>query len=416
MKSEKILFLIVSLFAVNLSFAQIDSDYSVADWYGFKKAAVSYTFDDLTSNQLPVAMPIFDNYGYKMTFFTVINWSGNSWNSLKNAYQNGHEIGSHTVTHPSLSGLQYSAQEDELGSSKTRIESEISGKCLTVAYPNCNVPNESLVSKYYIAGRICSNQIEPKSPANFNKISSIICGSESTNTSAQNLNTNVQNAANKNGWCVFLFHAIDGDGGYSSFSSSQLNSHLQYISQNNSTYWVGTFAQVAKYIKERNDASISETEITADSISFSVTSSLDKSIYDQALTIKRVVPDNWEGARVYVNNKLIEPETVQENGKSYVQFDVVPGTDNCFIANPAAQKGPVFQKELSAGWNLMAYPFKGSKDVETIFQSIADKLELVKSFDGLYAPGNPSELNTLNELKWGRGYYVKVTAGCTLEW
>jgi len=49
----------------------IDSPYEVGTWAGFKKAAISYTFDDGNSNQFAITMPMFDEFGFKMTLFTV---------------------------------------------------------------------------------------------------------------------------------------------------------------------------------------------------------------------------------------------------------------------------------------------------------------------------------------------------------
>ena len=65
---------------------------------------------------------------------------------------NGHEIASHSNTH----GQNMSGEE---ASSKKSIESRITQKygTITVAYPNCNVPNVSALQQNYIAGRICGN-------------------------------------------------------------------------------------------------------------------------------------------------------------------------------------------------------------------------------------------------------------------
>src|SRR5674476_138000 len=84
--------------------AQIAPGYEIAKWHQFKTAAISYTFDDNTSKQLTVAVPLFDKYNYKITLNTVTGW-GPNWTGLKAASVNGHEIASHTVTHPALNTL-----------------------------------------------------------------------------------------------------------------------------------------------------------------------------------------------------------------------------------------------------------------------------------------------------------------------
>ena len=54
--------------------AQIPKEYTVAPWHGFSESAVTYSLDDLTSNQLPVALPLFDKYGVKASFNVVTTW------------------------------------------------------------------------------------------------------------------------------------------------------------------------------------------------------------------------------------------------------------------------------------------------------------------------------------------------------
>jgi oligosaccharide reducing-end xylanase len=85
------------------SMAQVPSTYQVGRWHQFKSAAVTYTFDDNCSNQIPVAIPLFNNYSFKTTFFTVTQSMNPNWTSIKGVANNGHEIASHTVTHADLS-------------------------------------------------------------------------------------------------------------------------------------------------------------------------------------------------------------------------------------------------------------------------------------------------------------------------
>jgi spermidine/putrescine-binding protein len=61
------IFAFTFLLSISLN-AQIAPEYEVATWHGFKPAAVSYTFDDNTSKQLPVAIPLFNQYNFKATF------------------------------------------------------------------------------------------------------------------------------------------------------------------------------------------------------------------------------------------------------------------------------------------------------------------------------------------------------------
>lgn len=71
---------------------------------------------------------------------------------------------------------------------------------------------------------------------------------------------------------------------------------------------------------------------------------------------------------------------------------------------------------LKAGWNLIGCPIAGSTALEKALASIWDKVEVVKDFDGFYDKTMPAELNSLSKLDWGKGYFVKVTETCDLDW
>ncbi|MFO7867793.1 MAG: carbohydrate-binding protein [Bacteroidales bacterium] len=72
--------------------------------------------------------------------------------------------------------------------------------------------------------------------------------------------------------------------------------------------------------------------------------------------------------------------------------------------------------QLQTGWNLVGYPLSETQTVETALQSIWTEVETVKDFDGFYVNSNQAELNSLTELSWGKGYYIKVNADCELNW
>jgi len=304
--------------------AQIAPGYEIAKWHQFKTAAISYTFDDNTAKQLTVAVPLFDKYNYKVTLNTVTGWSPN-WTGLKAASINGHEIASHTVTHPALNTLSIAGQETELQQSQSMINTNIpNAKCLTTAYPNCILGDLTTIKKYYMAGRICSGAIVSSSPADFYNISSIMTGTQSAIKTAQDFNNKAILAKTSKGWCVFLTHGIDNDGGYSPTQSSELSSHLSYIDTNSEDYWVDTFGNVVKYIKERNALSLTETLYTTDSLLVVAADNLDNTIYNVPVTIRRSLPASWPNASVSLNNKIVSSAISVVGTKKYIVFDVVP--------------------------------------------------------------------------------------------
>jgi hypothetical protein len=147
----------------------------IATWAGWKKAAVTYTFDDAPNEWQSHnwAATEMNKYGFPGTFYIVTNWG--NFSNYQTLASKGHEIGSHTVSH--------SGNSSELASSQNAINSTISGqKCITIAYPNCNVIANTL--QYYIGGRICGGQTNSKSPNDFSRLDSYICGNQGKNSTS----------------------------------------------------------------------------------------------------------------------------------------------------------------------------------------------------------------------------------------
>jgi hypothetical protein len=333
MKKVNEMILAAILVTGNVGFSQtIEPPYEVGSWQGFRQAAISYTFDDGCSNQFAIAIPMFNEFDFKLTLFTVTNWSPN-WTALQNAAAEGHEIASHTVTHPSLSGMTIMQQTTELKNSQDIINSHItSQKCVTLAYPYCVPGNQALIEQYYIAARHCQGYIEGATPANFYQISSLICGNLGSVKTAADFSQKFENTLTSKGWCVFLIHGIDGDGGYSPLPSTTLRESLEYLNARKDRFWVSTFGNVVRYIKERNTVSVTELSNQGTRITLKVTDTLDDTIYNYPITIRRPLPQNWSSAYLLQNGLAVNACIVEVDSTKYVMFDVVPDGGNVILS------------------------------------------------------------------------------------
>jgi oligosaccharide reducing-end xylanase len=321
---------------VSSALAAVAPPYTVATWHGFREAAISYTFDDNTPNQFAVAVPMFNEKGFRMTLYPVVNWNGGQWQRLIDAAEAGHEIGSHTISHPSLGPLSAERQITEMGDSKSTLEANIPGlDCVTLAYPNCSVADQGLTEQYYIAARICSQQIVPATPSNFYQISSLICGVNGTVNSVADFERYHTNALNRGGWAVYLIHAIDDDSGYSKLKSETLEASLDYLAARRETYWVDTFGNVVRYIREREAVRVSERISDDDRIFVTVTDDLDDAIYNHPVTFRRPLPAGWESAYVTQAGTTVEATVIEIEGVSYLQFDAVPDAGETLLSNKA---------------------------------------------------------------------------------
>ncbi len=329
--------LAISILAGACSVQNDSPPYEIATWRGFRQMAMSHTYDDNTSNQLPVAVPLYDSLGFPLTLFTVTTWSPD-WLALAAAAANGHEIASHTVSHQYLNTLSDSLEDVEQGGSAGAIEANIPGADgLTIAYPYCVRGTDVITSKYYIAARGCSGQIEPPTPADWLDVSSLIIGTEGPFQSGAELIALADSGAATGGWMVLLMHGVDDDGGWSPVASSALREFLRHLRENDTRFWVETFGNVTRYIRERDAASIIEVSADESAIEVQVTDSLDDGVYDYPITIRRELPEGWEAVSGVQDGEPIRAEIAEMDSKRYIVFDAVP------------DGGPVVLRKVIAG-------------------------------------------------------------------
>lgn len=384
MKRGQLFLVTAFLFMGQMGSSQtVDSLYEIGTWSGFRQAAISYTFDDGCPNQFSIAIPMFNEFDFDLTLFTVTSWSPN-WNNLRDAAAQGHEIAGHTVTHPYLNQLTLAEQKDELKNSQDAINAQVtSQKCLTIAYPYCVHGNDSLCLEYYIAARACQGNIESKNPRSFLNISSIICGDDGSVKTGADFNSRANSAATSKGWCVYLIHGIDNaSDGWSPTSSTELRASLEYLDANRDKFWITTFLNAVLYIKERNAASVSELSLQENSISVQVTDTLDNEIYNYPITVRRTLPEGWPSATVTQGGKDVEYQTVTVDATKYIMFDAIPDSGDVIIAkSDQTQIQDYDQIQNSPEIQLRNYPNPFNPSTTISFALLRDEMVRIKIYD-----------------------------------
>lgn len=335
--------------------AVVDTPYTVATWQGFRAAALSMTFDDGLPNQYTTLLTLLTQYGYKVTYFVDM---GNRrrfnipWDDIRKAASLGHEIASHTVTHPRMNELSASEQEKELRDSKDTLEREIpTQKVLTMAYPFCHEGNDAIVAKYYLAARVCDKRFEPADPANFMGLSSF---SWADDVPATSLNNNVETAISKKAWTIYLIHGIDGGGGYTPVKSSMLKEHFDFLRTKESQIWIATFADVARYIRERQTLTLKQVRSTKDSLVLKATITLPNTPYNVPLTFQRPLPDGWNACFVSQNGRTVKDSIVTVNSKRMIMFDAVPDGSDIVLSSSGVVALPRAAGGVAGGIALSA--------------------------------------------------------------
>ena len=340
----------------------------IGTWAGFRKAATSFTFDDNAPNHVTHAAPAFDEYGYKATFNLVVNWNPD-WSGFQKMADNGHEIASHSNTH----GQNMSGEE---ASSKKSIESKITQKygTITVAYPNCNVPNVSALQQNYIAGRICGNGQEvmgKDGPSDWFRVPAHMTGTTGSFNNTNAFTGAMQQAIQKGGWVMFLTHGFSGAGnnGNANYSPTDLNAikgALKWANQNDKDIWVTTFRSATMYIKERKASKIEAQDGgAANTMTFELKHNIADNIskYDYPLSIR--VKSDWKKVEVTQDGATLESKI--DGG--YIYFDAVPNAGKIVVKNadaPAPESSSSAKPESSSSSAIEESSSSGTSAIHSV--------------------------------------------------
>ena len=100
--------------------------------------------------------------------------------------------------------------------------------------------------------------------------------------------------------------------------------HFEYVASKRADLWIGTFGDVTRYFREKQNASVLTVDSTASQIAISVTHTLDAQIFRFPLTLKTKVPANWTNVTATQNSIIQNVSSVLENGLQYIYYDAIP--------------------------------------------------------------------------------------------
>jgi peptidoglycan/xylan/chitin deacetylase (PgdA/CDA1 family) len=300
--------------------------YQISPIYDFKKGIVSITFDDGYLVQFKVALPILKEMNIPATFYLITSRIDTITKGLLfDSDVKKYELGSHTITHPDLVKLDVNEKNYEISGSKIALQKYFGyNSGLTMSYPWGSYDNsvKEVVSHTYIAARstnpgynLLSNldRYELKMQNFDRKISS------------QTANYWVDYSIQKNAWLIEMVHGINKDG-YSPIDSSEFMRHLDYINDHTNEIWCSTVSNVIKYLDESKNAIINCESCNDAIYNIRVDDMLPDSIYNQELSIKVKIPNNWESIQV----EGIESFKIEySDDNKFVLFNTLP--DNRLI-------------------------------------------------------------------------------------
>ncbi|NJB84402.1 peptidoglycan/xylan/chitin deacetylase (PgdA/CDA1 family) [Lewinella marina] len=262
-----------------------------------------------------------------------------TWEDLRTYQAAGHEIASHTVTHPRLAVLDSVNMHYELEQSRADIAREL-GPAATFTAEGPYGTEDERVMKY--AHRIypaLRNRMPEPYLAELNRGSREQPGSQDREyvqwqrgpvdgTTLQEMKDWVDTTlAHDNVWLVEVFHGVD-DYGWAARPGEELRKYFTYLKEREDRLWIAPFATVTKYIRERQGSRVTSS-LEGNRITVALTSPLAPATYDVPLTLTTLLPEGWTKVHLLqpggsrVTTEL--PVHTDARGRAYVRYSLPPG-------------------------------------------------------------------------------------------
>ena len=254
--------------------ATAQCDIHVAKYYGDRKAAVSYTFDDGLEEHYTRVFPELKRRGLKATFGIVGSKVGRdmkgtpclTWAQLRQMAADGQEIASHGWGHKSVTKLSGEALRYEVEHNDTAIHDSVGVFPLTYFYPGNRKTPEAVV--FCSRGRVTT------------RTEQVSIGSK---RNTQWLQSWVENLLRSGKWGVGMTHGITW--GYDAFADPQvLWSHFDYVCRLRDSLWIAPLRDVGAYVAERNAVRLKVKQGRGKTI-VRPTLKLDRKLFNHPLTL-----------------------------------------------------------------------------------------------------------------------------------
>jgi peptidoglycan/xylan/chitin deacetylase (PgdA/CDA1 family) len=269
-----------------------------------------------------------------------------TWDDLGALAREGHEIASHTVTHPRLAVLDEPNLAYELEKSRGEILDHLGPKqTFTVECPYGTEDERAVAAALarYPASR--NRMPEPfleeldrgsdQDPSASRKEYVQWQRGALTRTPMATMKSWVDKvAALDHAWLVLVFHGVDGVG-WEPKTGADLREYFGYIKSREQDLWVATFQDVTKYMREREHGRV-EASLKGDVVEVALHHDLDGALYDVPLTLRTTVPPDWRAVEARQGSRVERVEVVREGATASVTYDAAPNAE----ALTLTRKGP----------------------------------------------------------------------------
>ncbi|WPP51206.1 polysaccharide deacetylase family protein [Catalinimonas niigatensis] len=268
-----------------------------------------------------------------------------TWEDYKSYAAEGHEIASHTVTHPRLAVLDEANMRYELEQSKADIQKYLGEEYTFSAECPYGTEDERVMEYAHTIYPALRNRMPAPYLEELNRSSKTQPGASDkeyvqwqrgplTSVSMETMKSWVDTSiAHNNIWLVLVFHGVDGIG-WEPRTGAELEEYFSYMKERESDLWVATFADVTKYIRERKGTEVNASA-EEDRILINLSSDLDTEVYNVPLTLKTYVPEDWNTVFLQTAGKEEDQsvlEIQQDEQGYYVLYTIRPDEKEVVLA------------------------------------------------------------------------------------
>ena len=275
-------------------------------WFDDKSAAYTIGFDDARPTHYQVSGPALTARNMRGTFFIntqyIVDWSG--WQMLADK---GHEIASHTYSHPKLTELTETQQREELSRAITDIVSHIQGikevPSFSYPYGNYNDQVRNLIRSYHYSARGDSGI--NRHTLRDDELTMVRGAGVYPPFDMGDIERRVERAIANRGWLMVYFHSVSakGDSDYTTIPLTKYLAHLDYVQRRRDCLWIATMGEVTGYLRLRRDAEVRVETVDSTEIEFSL-GGLQGRYSDLApLTVKMKLPQQWRGHEIVLTRE-----------------------------------------------------------------------------------------------------------------
>lgn len=237
----------LALLFLSAPLAALSGPVTTVPWNGHT-GAVSFTYDDARTSQLPNLIPQLDSLKVKATFFIASTGTGGDFEQKKTEWmkvaQSGHELANHTRNHVNVpADPDAAAIITDMAKYMRGLDPSI--EAVTFAYPNCNVNGKAGVGGESFLARGCGDTRYAwnTQPTDWMNLPALLL----TPTSESNGVTSLNAAKSGNTWAPMLSHDVKANPDQYSITPQTNLKLLQTAIANG--LWIDTYAAVGAYYR-----------------------------------------------------------------------------------------------------------------------------------------------------------------------